>query len=735
MGYNTLEIQCMEHLERRNKSPTDELLTKWGYQNHTVVELFVLLGRMGHHQAMTILKPYVDQKYHVIMNEGEESWTKLLAANPGFGLAQSSQVNCMAVGGKNVDDDHNLNVLVAETAKLKTGFSAKIQNIVGPHSVEENNGPQPEKGPQMPQTPGSGRSPPAFAPNALPVLGGLPPLSPVGVAALSAGAAGPSNQHQLDLRGAPLPQRKLSDASMVTLASECLNVLPMLDYKELGIATGNWKESNILGRGGFGIVFKGVWKETDVAIKRIEGPKGDSNLEIQSQQYLRELQVLQRFRHENILQLYGVSFNGNQPPCLVYQLMERGSLEDRLQCRNRTSPLTWSQRFEIAKGAARGLQFLHTVQDKPLIHGDIKSANILLNANYEPRIGDFGLARDGPVTHYTHINVTKVQGTKPYLPDEFLRNKKLSTKVDTYSFGVVLFELATGLRAFDDKRVNKYLKDEVVNHSCVLQLMDPKIGKDHITFYHLINLGKSCVQWLPKNRPEMVEVCRRLSALNQSQVSPKMLQEVYDWISSQASGSVSNQVPNGLASPRFPSPGSFVNAPPLQGSQGPLQFDYPNKANAQFVLVGQPSSGPASNNLPNHSYVVPKTTDASYPPAAVSPSVDPPIHPTILPQQPLNAPLPSPEFNILPPTESVSTRSSVSDISDSTSRESHSETCTAHDESLESPSVAEKCAANLPLLSVLGLGNDNSSQMSSDIEQPSDSFHIPPFVNTFQSSS
>ncbi|KAG8234857.1 hypothetical protein J437_LFUL013359, partial [Ladona fulva] len=98
--------------------------------------------------------------------------------------------------------------------------------------------------------------------------------------------------------------------------------------------------------------------------------------------------------------------------------------------------MSWVQRQNIARGTARGLQFLHTIGDKPLIHGDIKSANILLDQNFEARIGDFGLAREGPNNQYTHIKVSRVHGTRPYLPDEFLRSKQISTKVDTYSFGI-----------------------------------------------------------------------------------------------------------------------------------------------------------------------------------------------------------------------------------------------------------------------------------------------------------
>lgn len=150
----------------------------------------------------------------------------------------------------------------------------------------------------------------------------------------------------------------------------------------------------------------GIWKNTDVAIKRIErkGQRGsDEDYIVQLQQSLTEIKILNSRAHENILPLYAYSFGGNAP-CLVYQLMRNGSLEDRLLVKQKTPPLTWMQRHEIAKGAARGLQYLHTIGKKPLIHGDIKSANILLDSNFEPRIGDFGLAREGPERDSMKVN-------------------------------------------------------------------------------------------------------------------------------------------------------------------------------------------------------------------------------------------------------------------------------------------------------------------------------------------
>lgn len=162
----------------------------------------------------------------------------------------------------------------------------------------------------------------------------------------------------------------------------------------------------------------------------------------------------------------------------------------------------------------RGLQFLHTIGEKPLIHGDIKSANILLDPCDNAKIGDFGLAREGPQSDYTHIKVSRIHGTRPYLPDEFLRAKKFSTKVDTYSFGIVLFEIATALGAYSDQRQRQFLKDHVVEYEGdMTDLKDKRVTDGDNCFKSLIQIGQQCVSKRPKDRPEMVAVLISLEAV------------------------------------------------------------------------------------------------------------------------------------------------------------------------------------------------------------------------------
>lgn len=285
--------------------------------------------------------------------------------------------------------------------------------------------------------------------------------------------------------------------------------IPRIDYNELIEATNNFNAKNSLGKGGFGYVYKGVWKKTQVAIKRLLiNEQSSATFEMSIKQILNELKFLNSCRHDNILSIFGYSIGEN--PCLVYQLMEGGSLHDRLRAKKDNQKLSWSQRFTIAKETARGIQYLHTFQgSRPLIHGDIKPANILLDKCCQPKIGDFGLVREGL---NSSIEVSAVYGTRPYLPQEYLISKCLSTKIDTYSFGIVLLEIVTALKVYDEKRQDKHLIDHLFNSlksTELINLIDKNTEIEPNTIViceFLVKLGNSCVTKYSRNRPEMVDV-------------------------------------------------------------------------------------------------------------------------------------------------------------------------------------------------------------------------------------
>lgn len=302
---------------------------------------------------------------------------------------------------------------------------------------------------------------------------------------------------------------------------EVASTIPQILFSDLVLATQNWHRDNILGRGGFGIVFKGRWKYTEVAIKKIEY-KGDDmkkKAKVQMKQSLNELRYLNSCRHDNILPLYGFSMDGPEP-CLVYQFMSGGSLERRLHGRQTFVPLTFNQRKKIALGTARGLQYLHTYREgRPLIHGDIKPANILLDPGFVPKIGDFGLVREGTDES---MEVSTVYGTRPYLPIEFVNNRTFSIKIDTYSYGVVLFELFTALRAYDKNRgensfLAKYMqflyKTDKSFKSNIDKSLNPLEQVDIALFEKIMKVAIFCTNNNADERPEMVKVLEILDEL------------------------------------------------------------------------------------------------------------------------------------------------------------------------------------------------------------------------------
>uniref|UniRef100_A0A8D8DSJ1 non-specific serine/threonine protein kinase n=2 Tax=Culex pipiens TaxID=7175 RepID=A0A8D8DSJ1_CULPI len=295
--------------------------------------------------------------------------------------------------------------------------------------------------------------------------------------------------------------------------------LPQFSYEELRSATDNWSKENELGRGGFGIVYKGFFKLTHVAIKKIKGINTES-ARTELRQSFNELKYLNSCRHENVVPLLGCCLEQNEP-CLVYQLMPGGSLDNRLFPKTTNArPLSMLDRIKIAKGTAKGLQYLHTFTAKPIIHGDIKPGNILLDNNNEPKIGDFGLTRELSVSD-SSMKVSRVYGTRPYIPHEFFTYRQLSTKVDSFSYGLVLYEMITGQRVYDDKRPIKHLKDVVDNAIAskydIRVLMDRAllvVNADDVATVQacrlLLTCGVHCTVNDPDRRLEMVQVYKFL---------------------------------------------------------------------------------------------------------------------------------------------------------------------------------------------------------------------------------
>ncbi|KAL0318616.1 UNVERIFIED_CONTAM: Receptor-like protein kinase FERONIA [Sesamum angustifolium] len=216
---------------------------------------------------------------------------------------------------------------------------------------------------------------------------------------------------------------------------------------EMQLATRNFSDAHLIGKGGFGKVYKGLidnGRET-VAIKRQK-----SNSKQGAREFLTEIETLTELRHVNLVSLIGYC-NEHGEMILVYEYMASGTLGDHLYKLARKSEngssLTWKQRLNICIGAGRGLDYLHT--GHPLIHRDVKASNILLDENFIAKVSDFGLAKHLSRSRLeSHIS-TKVKGTFGYLDPNYLMTGKLTKSSDTYAFGVVLLEVLSGRPALD----------------------------------------------------------------------------------------------------------------------------------------------------------------------------------------------------------------------------------------------------------------------------------------------
>ncbi|XP_074573107.1 putative LRR receptor-like serine/threonine-protein kinase RKF3 [Curcuma longa] len=239
------------------------------------------------------------------------------------------------------------------------------------------------------------------------------------------------------------PSRALESISAST-------TLIKFTYEDIQLATRNFSRDNIIGRGGYGNVYKGVLADgTEVALKRFKNcsASGDAS-------FAHEVEVIASVRHVNLLALRGyciatTQMEGHQR-IIVCDLMQNGSLHDHLfATEGHRHRLSWPLRQKVAVGTARGLAYLHTGAQPSIIHRDIKASNILLDENFEPKVADFGLAKFTP-EGTSHVS-TKVAGTLGYVAPEYALYGQLSEKSDVFSFGVLLLELLSGKKAFGSR--------------------------------------------------------------------------------------------------------------------------------------------------------------------------------------------------------------------------------------------------------------------------------------------
>ncbi|XP_019086460.1 PREDICTED: cysteine-rich receptor-like protein kinase 17 [Camelina sativa] len=277
------------------------------------------------------------------------------------------------------------------------------------------------------------------------------------------------------------------------------------DLKTIEAATSNFSDRNKLGEGGFGEVYKGMLMNgTEIAVKRLSKTSGQGEVEFKN-----EVVVVAKLQHINLVRLLGFSLQGEEK-LLVYEYVPNKSLDYFLFDPNKRIQLDWTVRRNIIGGITRGVLYLHQDSRLKIIHRDLKASNILLDANMNPKIADFGMARIFGVDQ-TVANTARVVGTFGYMSPEYVTHGQFSMKSDVYSFGVLILEIISG-----KKNSSFYQMDGLVNNlvtyvwrlwenKSLPDLVDPGIKEDCTTdeVIRYIHIGLLCVQENPADRPTM----------------------------------------------------------------------------------------------------------------------------------------------------------------------------------------------------------------------------------------
>ncbi|XP_076925744.1 uncharacterized protein LOC143588690 [Bidens hawaiensis] len=304
--------------------------------------------------------------------------------------------------------------------------------------------------------------------------------------------------------------------------------------EEIEKATNNFINKMIIGRGASGNVYKGILPDNRVvAIKRSR-----ISDEAQMEQFINEIVVLGQINHRHVVQLLGCCLE-TEIPLLAYEFVSNGTLYDHIQNNtSRQGSLSWDSRLRIAHESASALAYLHSDVTLIIIHRDVKSTNILLDANYTAKFADFGSSKSIQLGDHDHLT-TLVQGTIGYLDPEYFHTGHLTDKSDVYSFGVVLAELLTGSKAIDRNRsfeetnlatyfVKAKREDrlgEIVDRQILVEATDEQLEA-------ACSLVSRCLELEGRNRPSMKEVTMELERIRKFSIHPLDSQDIEDKMSS-----------------------------------------------------------------------------------------------------------------------------------------------------------------------------------------------------------
>ncbi|GJT98440.1 protein kinase, ATP binding site-containing protein, partial [Tanacetum coccineum] len=297
--------------------------------------------------------------------------------------------------------------------------------------------------------------------------------------------------------------------------------------KDIDLAIGVKGPETQIGDGGFGVVYKAqpseCWQNRTVAIKCLRPESYQGEYEFRN-----ELNMIFSFNHENIIPYIGYCDEGNEK-IIVYEFASNGSLDGHINDKNRRRWLTWEHRLKICLGAARGLDYLHSGlgEDNKVIHRDVKSANILLDHNLVSKICDFGLSKSGLVNQLqTHV-YTNAAGTNFYMDPIYHESGVLRKESDVYSFGVVMFELLSGMLAYNRRKIEGGKPKPLINivrryYDYKPELLIDPFLKDKIdsrSFDTYSKVAFQCISFNSKERPTMEIIVDRIEEALEFQVS------------------------------------------------------------------------------------------------------------------------------------------------------------------------------------------------------------------------
>ncbi|KAH1247618.1 G-type lectin S-receptor-like serine/threonine-protein kinase [Glycine max] len=295
--------------------------------------------------------------------------------------------------------------------------------------------------------------------------------------------------------------------------------LPTFSFSVLANATENFSTKNKLGEGGYGPVYKGKLLDgKELAVKRLSKKSGQG-----LEEFKNEVALISKLQHRNLVKLLGCCIEGEEK-ILIYEYMPNHSLDYFVFDESKRKLLDWDKRFDIISGIARGLLYLHQDSRLRIIHRDLKTSNILLDENLDPKISDFGLARSF-LGDQVEANTNRVAGTYGYMPPEYAARGHFSVKSDVFSYGVIVLEIVTGKknREFSDPECYNNLLGHawrLWTEEMALELLDEVLGEQCTPseVIRCVQVGLLCVQQRPQDRPNMSSV---VLMLNGEKLLPK----------------------------------------------------------------------------------------------------------------------------------------------------------------------------------------------------------------------